>query len=528
MATNDVIVALRAMGQVAFDNSMESSARSIGKVSHAADDAGTSVDRSGKQAAKSAKGWKAGASSLLSWAGSTAAVAGMGMYIKTATGAAVDLNEEISKTSVVFRGSEKPLLAWSKGTASALGIAQQEALSAAGTFGNMLVPMGIARGRAADMSQRMVTLASDMASFNNADPKDVLESLRSGLAGETEPLRKFGVFLSDARLRQEALSLGLKAGKGPLDAVTKAQATYSLILKDTKDAQGDFSRTSGSLANQQRVLKAQWTQLAATIGQQLLPVALKLASALSWLFKHNEVLIPVLGLLAGLFVAYSIATAAATIATLGFNAAFLLIPLAIAVVIAGLILAYNKVGWFRDAVNFAAGIVVGEFKRIVQGVKEIGRFLGQLPGWFSRAWANVKKTASEFASGMVEFGKSIVRAIINGIKSSPAAVKDALFSILPGGSKLAGALADVGVPGFAYGGVMGHSGYSIVGERGPELVQLPGGSRITPLSMPAPVTAGSMPAAGVGRAQTTAHFYLDRRLLGTAVAEDTADQKARR
>lgn len=186
--------------------------------------------------------------------------------------AASDLNEEVSKSGVVFRKSSGAILEWSKTTATSIGISRTAALKATGTFGNMLVPMGLARAEAAKMSKRMVTLTADLSSFNNAAPDDVMEALRSGLSGETEPLRKFGIFLNDARIKQEALTLGLWNGKGALTAAAKAQATYAIILKDTKDAQGDFSRTSGSAANQQRILRAQISDLATELGQGLLPV----------------------------------------------------------------------------------------------------------------------------------------------------------------------------------------------------------------------------------------------------------------
>jgi len=183
----------------------------------------------------------------------------------------------------------------------------------------------------------LVKLAADMASFNNASPDQVLEALRSGLSGETEPLRQFGVFLNEARVKAEAMSLGLvkatkdttkiqsaqitatlaqktynaavkehgkgsseaqkalvslnnaqgalnKATSGSIPALTAAQkatATYSLIVKDTKDAQGDFARTSISLANQQRILKAQFEDVMAVLGAQLIPVLTDAALALS-------------------------------------------------------------------------------------------------------------------------------------------------------------------------------------------------------------------------------------------------------
>lgn len=215
--------------------------------------------------------------------------AGLVSGFKTAIDAASNLNEQITKTGVVFGAGSKQVQEWSKTTANGIGIARDKALEAAGTFGNMLVPMGFAREKAAAMSISMVKLAADMASFNNASPEDTLLALRSGLAGESEPLRKFGVFLNDARVKQEALNLHLYSGKGNLDAAAKAAATYSIILKDTKDAQGDFSRTSGGLANQQRLLKAQLRDTEATIGTALMPAVLKVTSAMTgWLGKTEN------------------------------------------------------------------------------------------------------------------------------------------------------------------------------------------------------------------------------------------------
>jgi hypothetical protein len=170
---------------------------------------------------------------------------------------------------------------WSTETATKIGIASDKALEFAGVFGNMLKPMGFATDKAAAMSTRLVDLAADMASFNNASPEDTLKALQSGLAGQVRPLRQFGVFLDQARIKQEALNLGLYSGKGNLDASAKAAASYAIILKDTKDAQGDFARTSDGLANQQRILKAQISDLEAKIGEALLPVVLKVTKQMN-------------------------------------------------------------------------------------------------------------------------------------------------------------------------------------------------------------------------------------------------------
>lgn len=203
-----------------------------------------------------------------------AAVLGTGLVIgaKRAVDAASNLEEQMNKTRVVFRGSEKSIIRWSETTADSFGISQRAALEAAGTFGNMLVPMGLSRKEAGKMSTAMVELAADMASFNNASPEETLDALRAGLAGETEPLRRFGVFLNEARIKAEAVNMGLAKQGEELTAAEKALATYNIIMKDTKDTQGDFARTSDSLANMQRKVKAQVEDLAASLGRRLLPV----------------------------------------------------------------------------------------------------------------------------------------------------------------------------------------------------------------------------------------------------------------
>ena len=181
----------------------------------------------------------------------------------------------------------------------------------------MLVPLGFARGRAEQMSKGLVSLAADLASFNNASPEETLEAMRSGLAGETEPLRRFGVFLSDARLKQEAMSRGLYDGRGALSASAKASATYALILRDSADAQGDFRRTSGSLANQQRVLRAQYADVTTELGRALLPAVQSGVRVLTELAGSSSAVGASVGVLAVSFVALRVAMIGAALPTAG-------------------------------------------------------------------------------------------------------------------------------------------------------------------------------------------------------------------
>jgi phage-related protein len=212
-----------------------------------------------------------GAFNLLSGAVDTAV-----SKIGDAVTAASDLNETTSKIGVVFGGSGAAILKWGEDAATALGMSKNQALAAAGTYGNLLVSLGLTGDKAADMSTNMVGLAADLASFNNASPEETLAAIQSGLVGETEPLRRFGINLNDAQLREKALSMGLvKTTKEVLPAAVKAQAAYALILDQSKTAQGDFARTSDGLANQQRITDAKMADLSATIGSKLLPMFLQ-------------------------------------------------------------------------------------------------------------------------------------------------------------------------------------------------------------------------------------------------------------
>jgi hypothetical protein len=188
-----------------------------------------------------------------------------------AVGAASDFNESVNKVKVVFSDQSDQVIKWSETMAGSFGIAQQAALESAGTFGNLFDAMGIANTAGTQMSETLVELAADLASFNNASPEDVLAAMQSGLTGQIRPLRQYGIEISTAALQQEALAEGITKSVTQMSLGEKVQLRYALILKQTGNAQGDFARTSEGLANQQRILKAQWEDLQVAIGTLLLP-----------------------------------------------------------------------------------------------------------------------------------------------------------------------------------------------------------------------------------------------------------------
>jgi hypothetical protein len=200
------------------------------------------------------------------------ALGAVGFGAKKLVDGASDLQESISKASATFSQNQKAVMEWSKTTADGIGVSQKAALEAASTYGAMFQTLGVGQGEAVEMSKRMVQLAADMASFNNTSIDEAITALRSGLAGEAEPLKRFNVFLSDARLRQEALAMKIYDGTGALDSQTRMLAAYNLILKDSSLQHGDFARTSDGVANKTKIMEANFKDTADNLGMALIPM----------------------------------------------------------------------------------------------------------------------------------------------------------------------------------------------------------------------------------------------------------------
>lgn len=231
----------------------------------------------------------AASASLIGNVGAMALSAGVNM-LGNAAGAVVDelgksvqaasnLSESLSKSKVIFGDSSAQMEAFGNTAATSLGMSKQAAIEAGATMGNFFVGIGQSQPAAEKMSESMVGLAGDLASFNNLDPTEVLQKLRSGLTGAAEPLRYVGVFLTEAKVKAKAMEMGLADAHGELSEGAKVMARYAVILDETKTAQGDFGRTSEGLANTQRTTAATIADAEAKMGEALVPYAKGLESA---------------------------------------------------------------------------------------------------------------------------------------------------------------------------------------------------------------------------------------------------------
>ena len=315
--------------KVAFLGDVASLKRAIDSADRSMGDFERSVDTNSSKMSGSMARASASMSKAVAGMAAGAALAGGAIiaFGKQAFDEWSDLNEATSKTQVVFGSASDSVMAFANNSAKAFGMSKSQALEATSTFGYLFRAIGLTESKSAEMATSLTRLASDLASFSNTTTDEALTALGSGINGETEPLRRYGISLSEGRLKAEAFNLGLVNTKGSaadaqkamialekaqlahteavkrfgpnslearsaaadlakkqedidksasatiptLDAAQREQAAYSIIMKDSALAQGDFSRTSSGAANQQRILSASVADAKAKFGEAFGP-----------------------------------------------------------------------------------------------------------------------------------------------------------------------------------------------------------------------------------------------------------------
>lgn len=369
--------------------------------------------------------------------------------------AAGDLGESINKVSVVFDENAAAVLAWSENSAKAFGQSQQQALEAAGTFGNLFDALGMTEQATLEMSIGLVELASDLASFNNIDPTIALEKLRAGIVGEVEPLRTLGVNLSAAAVEAKALEMGLAATAKELTEADKVTARYALILEQTTNAQGDFANTAEGLANATRIVQAQFNDAAAALGQSLLPAATQAAQILSnllerfnnldpatqaWIVKIALVAAavgPVLVAIGSLITAVTTISAAFTAmgpiaAAVGTAIAALGGPITLIVAaVAALAVAWQQ-NWFgiRDVTKQAWEAIKSAINTAWNAIKsDLDSGLQSLKSAMDTAWNAMKQTVISTWDSIKSAITSAIDAVRNAVQSGMSSVQNIFSSV---------------------------------------------------------------------------------------------------
>lgn len=147
------------------------------------------------------------------------------------------------------------------------GMSELTAKQIAGRFQAMGTAVGFSQKKMSGMSVELTKLSADMASFYNEDQEKIAKSMQSVFTGTTQPLRKYGIDLTQATLQEWAHKQGIDANIKSMSQAEKTMLRYQYVISQTGAAQGDFARTSNTWANQTRMLQQNFQQLGSTIGQ---------------------------------------------------------------------------------------------------------------------------------------------------------------------------------------------------------------------------------------------------------------------
>lgn len=201
-------------------------------------------------------------------------------FVVGSVNAASNLEESINAVSVSFGENADEINKIGENAATQLGLSQAEFNAQAVSLSAFVEQIAAESGDVVGTLDDITGRATDFASVMNLEVGEALERFRSGLAGESEPLRKYGIDVSAAKIQQVALAAGIIETGETMTEAQKVQARYLAIMQQTEKVAGDFANTSEGFANQQRILNALWTDAQAQIGQKLLPVFQKVQRAL--------------------------------------------------------------------------------------------------------------------------------------------------------------------------------------------------------------------------------------------------------
>lgn len=367
-------------------------------------------------------------------------------FFKNAVAGASDLEESVNAVNVVFGDAAQGVLKLSKQAARGVGLSKAEFNGLAVQFSAFAKEVAGAEGDVTGTIDKITTRAADFASVMNIDVSKAAEIFQSGLAGETEPLRKFGIDLSAATVKAHAYKEGIAESGEELTEQQKIQARYSALMQQTNQVQGDFANTSGSLANQQRILSARWTDIQATLGKALLPAVTAVVTSFGdlldvmvaaggWVSRNKEVFIALgIGIAAVLvpaFVSWAISAGAAAAATIAAAAPVLAL---VAVIAAAAFLIIKH--W--DKVKAVALAVWGGIKRFLDAVwgaigDEVMAVFGFYRTVITDTWNVVRKvttTVWNFISGFLGAIWGAIGGVVTGAVGTISNVIETAWNVI--------------------------------------------------------------------------------------------------
>lgn len=213
------------------------------------------------------------------------AIRGLANLGKSAIGFGSAITEIENVVDVSFGSMADEAYKFASTAKEQFGLSELAAKQYSGTMMAMMKSSGVAQDAASKMSISLAGLAGDIASFYNIDTDTAFQKIRAGISGEIEPLRQLGINLSVANMEAYALSRGITTSYNAMSQAEKVALRYNYLMSVTGDVQGDFARTSGTWANQVRLLTLNFQSLSAVIGQGLIAGILPAIQALNALMS---------------------------------------------------------------------------------------------------------------------------------------------------------------------------------------------------------------------------------------------------
>ena len=423
---------------------------------------------------------------------------------------ASDLTETRGKIDVVFGSMSKQVSEWAKSSVKSMGLAQQTALDSAALFGDMGTGMGMSQKRAAEMAMSLTQLGADMASFKNISNDIATTALKSVYTGETESLKNLGVVMTQANLEEFARSKGIRKKIKDMKEAEKVELRYLYVMDRTRNAQGDFLRTGGNAANQMRMHSEMLKEIQTNWGMIILPEYTKLLSKANQLLVDNmpqiqqafEDFYGALKMCYHMMVDFYTTTVRIYKAVQKFVSEYIGV-LAFVATLVTLIKTYYAVAaaveFFRYQ-QYLANIAMLNGQAITPlMLLAQGKLIASLRLFAATTWASVRAIWAQTTALLANPFTAVAVAIAGVIALVVTLIrywdeltwrfnqkfKNPLKDLTPeeqkkldAYNKTHGTKIKNEIPGFASGTNYFSGGLALVGEKGPELVQLPSATKI--------------------------------------------------
>lgn len=383
---------------------------------------------------------------------------------------AADMEDALGATDQIYKGSSEAVKSWAKGLKTYYGIAQGEALEYSNMMGSLLQNIGgLSEAEAAKMSGQLVELAGDLTAMFGGTTEDAVRALTGALKGNNTMLDNYGMAVNDALVKQKALDMGLIKGKEGMTLQAKQAATLALIMEQSAAAQGQAAREADGASGSMRIFQTEMKNLGTSIGTELLPVITPLLTKLNNLVKGFGKLSPE-GKRVIVVVGAIVAAIGPVLIGLGMMASAVgSISLALPV----LGTALTGAGAAFSALVWPIGLAVGA----VVGIIAIFKRLWDTSPKF-REWARgIGDSIETFFVGKINRAIDGINLLIRGLnKVTDWDVPEVNKLAAPSGTQGMGTFQ--AMQRYAVGTNFHPGGLAWVGERGPELVNLPRGAQV--------------------------------------------------